>query len=103
MSGIKDKSIEGMLLKSLLKLLKPNEELIHTKFPKVRKNSCGYRIDKVLGDNMLDMSKLFVASEGTLGIVVKAKFRILDLPKKKTLLLLGFDSTLRASQSTKKY
>ena len=98
----KDKSIEGTLLKSLLKLLKPNEELIRTKFPNVRKNSCGYRIDKVLGDNMLDMCKLFVASEGTLGIVVKAKFRILDLPKEKTLLLLGFDSTLRASQSIKK-
>jgi len=92
-------SLEGKLLETLLNLLLPNEELIRNRFPRVRKNSCGYRLDRVLGNNVLDMSKLFVASEGTLGIVVRAKFKIMDLPKEKVLTLLGFDNTLEASKS----
>jgi FAD/FMN-containing dehydrogenase/Fe-S oxidoreductase len=98
----KGNSTEGKLLESLANLLQPNEELIRNKFPKVRKNSCGYRLDKVLRGKILDMSKLFVASEGTLGIVVKAKFQIMDLPKEKVLLLLGFNDTLEASESVSK-
>ncbi len=95
----KTNSIERKLLESLADLLRPNKELIQNKFPKVRKNSCGYRIDRVLKDNILDTSKLFVASEGTLGIVVKAKFKIMDLPKEKALMLLGFNDTLQASKA----
>ncbi|MEE8133078.1 MAG: FAD-linked oxidase C-terminal domain-containing protein, partial [Nitrososphaerales archaeon] len=98
----KGNSIEGKLLESLFNLLQPNEELIQRKFPKVRKNSCGYRIDKVLRGNILDMSRIFVASEGTLGIVVKAKFQITDLPKEKALMLLGFNDTLQTSKSVTK-
>lgn len=98
----KNNSFEGKLLESLAKLLQPNEELIRNKFPKVRKNSCGYRLDRVLRSNLLDISKLFVASEGTLGIVVRAKFRIMDLPREKVLMLLGFNDTLQASKSITK-
>lgn len=98
----KENTTEGKLLRSLANLLKPNEELIRNKFPKVRKNSCGYRLDRVLNGNIIDMSKLFVASEGTLGIVVRAKFKIMDLPKEKALMLVGFNDTLQASQSIPK-
>lgn len=95
-------SVEGRLYGTLMSILQPNKELIASKFPKVRKNSCGYRLDRVLQDNLLDMSKVFVASEGTLGIVVAAKFRIMDIPKHKALMLLGFDSTLQASESVQR-
>ncbi|MFQ5941260.1 MAG: FAD-binding and (Fe-S)-binding domain-containing protein [Nitrososphaerales archaeon] len=95
----KGNSIERNLLESLSNLLQPNEELIRNGFPKVRKNSCGYRLDRVLKGNLIDMSKLFVASEGTLGIIVKAKFELMDLPKEKALTLVGFKDTLQASQS----
>ncbi|MEM2759254.1 MAG: FAD-linked oxidase C-terminal domain-containing protein [Nitrososphaerales archaeon] len=95
-------SLEGHLLESLEKMLLPKEELIRNKFPRVKKNSCGYRLDRVLRNNVIDMSKLFVASEGTLGIVVKSKLLIMDLPKEKALILLGFNSTLQASQSVTK-
>lgn len=95
----KSKTPEGQLLAYIANLLRPNEELIRNKFPNVRKNSCGYRLDRVLSGNVLDIGKLFVASEGTLGIVVSIKFRIMDLPKERVLTLLGFTDTLEASKS----
>lgn len=63
-------------------------------FPDVSKNSCGYRLDRVTGPQ--NIHKIIAGSEGTLGIVVSAKLKIHDIPKKKTLLIVGYD-TLRAA------
>jgi len=49
-------------------------QLPHYKFPKV-KNASGYFID----ENM-DAIDLFIGSEGTLGVITKAKVKILPLP-----------------------
>ncbi len=59
-------------------------------FPQVTKNSCGYRLDAVSGQN--SSQKIIAASEGTLGIIVSAKLRIFKKPRKRSLLILGFDS-----------
>ncbi|MEM2856623.1 MAG: FAD-linked oxidase C-terminal domain-containing protein [Candidatus Nitrosocaldaceae archaeon] len=91
-----DDSKEGKIAKRLLELLKPNMELINSKFPKVSKNSCGYRIDRIIKGDIIDVPKIFVGSEGTLGIVTKAKLKIRDIPSKRVLFLLGFKDTLDA-------
>ena len=59
-------------------------------FPQVTKNSCGYRLDAVSDRN--GSQKIIAASEGTLGIIVSAKLRIFKEPRKKSLLILGFNS-----------
>jgi len=59
-------------------------------FPQVTKNSCGYRLDAVSSQNV--SQKIIAASEGTLGIIVLAKLRIFKEPRKRSLLILGFDS-----------
>ncbi len=92
---------ENDITKYIYNLLKPKLELINIKFPKVSKNSCGYRIDRVINNEIVDLSKLFVGSEGTLGIITSIKLKILDLPKEKALLLLGFKDTLEACEYIK--
>ncbi|MGH9879070.1 MAG: FAD-binding oxidoreductase, partial [Nitrososphaerales archaeon] len=101
-NAVESDSAEGRLYGTLTNILQHNEELIASRFPKVRKNSCGYRLDRVLHDNVLDLGKIFVASEGTLGIVVKARFRIMGAPEHKALMLLGFNNTLEAARSVQK-
>jgi FAD/FMN-containing dehydrogenase len=64
------------------------------KFPHVSKNSCGYRLDAVSTNTT---QKIIAASEGTLGIIISAKLRIFDAPPSKTLLILGFDSIIKAA------
>lgn len=95
-------SPEGRLYSTLAEMLQQGKHLIETRYPKVKKNSCGYRLDRVLHDNVLEMGKVFVASEGTLGIVTRAVFRIMDMPKHKALTLLGFASTMHASKQVQK-
>jgi FAD/FMN-containing dehydrogenase len=62
----------------------------------VSKNSCGYRLDAVIGQNKFQPQKMFAASEGTLGIVTSARMRILDIPEHRCMLVLGFENLVDA-------
>lgn len=58
------------------------------RFPDTSKNSCGYRLDAVR--KIADAHKVFAGSEGTLGIITSAKFRIRDIPKRKSLSAISY-------------
>ncbi len=64
-------------------------------FPQVSKNSCGYRLDAI--NRQSDSQKIIAGSEGTLGVVVSAKLKIRNIPQKRSLLILGYDSVIRAA------
>ncbi|MBA3750757.1 MAG: FAD-binding oxidoreductase, partial [Nitrosopumilus sp.] len=83
-------------MSNLLKLLSPYIDFIQSRYPKVTKNSCGYRLDAVINDQGFSPHKIFAASEGTLGILTSARLKILDIPLYRHLLLLGFDDLLSA-------
>jgi len=67
------------------------------KFPKVSKNSSGYRLDKIKTDN--DIHKAIIGSEGTLGIILSAKLQIKNKPKKQILLVAEYDSVIEAAKN----
>jgi glycolate oxidase len=76
-----------------------NEVLQHIslKYPKVTKNSCGYRLDSVIANNGKYLPhKIFASSECTLGITTFAKFKILDLPLYRLVMVIGFENILKA-------
>jgi FAD/FMN-containing dehydrogenase len=81
---------------ALRALLEPNGSLVSNSFPKVNKNSCGYRIDAVIRDQKFSPHKVFAASEGTLGVITKARIRILDLPEHRCLLVFAFADLMEA-------
>ncbi|MEK6571607.1 MAG: FAD-binding oxidoreductase [Bacteroidota bacterium] len=66
---------------TLRKLLVENKSLILSGYPKVKKNSSGYNLFDAVGSDRIDLTKILTGSEGTLGLIVGAKLRILDLPK----------------------
>jgi glycolate oxidase len=55
------------------------------------KNSSGYQLEK-----------LFVGSEGTLGIITEVTLKIVQLPKSKAAILATFDSVEKAGQTVTK-
>ncbi|MGI0050076.1 MAG: FAD-binding oxidoreductase, partial [Nitrososphaera sp.] len=82
-------------MKSLRNLLSPHADAIRNGYPKVSKNSCGYRLDAVVSGGFMPQ-KVFAASEGTLGAVTSAKLRILDIPQYRCMMVLGFEDLLGA-------
>ena len=57
-------------------------------YPNVTKNSTGYRLDAVTENNS---QKIIAGSESTLGIIVQAKLRIFSIPKKRLIIVVGFN------------
>ncbi len=69
-------------------------------FPKVSKNSCGYRIDKISSEK--DLHKLIAGSEGTLGIIVSAKLRTYPSPKNICLCIIHYSTLADAVRDVPK-
>ena len=91
-----DKESDDQKIAKLYKLLSPHVELIQKQYPKVTKNSCGYRLDAVIKDEEFYPQKIFASSEGTLGIVTSAKLKIIDIPLYKATIVFGFKGLLSA-------
>jgi glycolate dehydrogenase FAD-linked subunit len=87
---------DDFMMTNLLRLLSPYLDIIQSRYPKVTKNSCGYRLDAVLNHQGFAPQKIFAASEGTLGVLTSARLKILDIPLYRHLLLLGFEDLLSA-------
>jgi FAD/FMN-containing dehydrogenase len=83
-------------MEKLFELLEPFAGAIRKGYPNVSKNSCGYRLDAVIANGKFQPHKVFAASEGTLGIVTSAKMRILDVPERRSLLVIGFEDLIDA-------
>jgi len=70
------------------------------KIPKTSKNSSGYQLKKVTSNK--ESHKIIIGSEGTLGIIVSAKLNILDIPKRKTLFIIEYNSIFEAAKNSQK-
>ena len=75
---ISQNNFEGEIYRQLFPLFKENFELIQKSKPQVKKNSAGYNIWKVYDGETFDLSKLFVGSQGTLGIITQAKLKLVE-------------------------
>lgn len=85
-------TLEGALYREIPPLLEVHAEAIRASLPKVRKNNAGYRLERVLTDSSVDLCQLLIGSEGTLGIVVEATLRVIDLPAHRGLGIFHFSS-----------
>ncbi len=96
--GLNEPGLENMLamvpaLRELFVLLQTHADLIAAKKPTVSKNSCGYNLFGLadgLADGIFDVPKLFVGSEGTLGVVSEATLMLVDRPKATLTALIHF-------------
>ena len=84
------KNFEGQIYSRLFKLLEDNYDLIKNAKPKVTKNSTGYNLwdvwDRQTG--IFDLTKLFVGSQGTLGLITDIDFRLIhDKPYSGVLVV----------------
>lgn len=96
--GLDDPQLRGLLdshapLKGLLSLVQNRATVIANKQPTVSKNSSGYNLFGLvdgLTRRQFDLPKLFVGSEGTLGVLSEATLRLVNKPTATVTALIHF-------------
>lgn len=87
---MKQKNFEGEIYRKMYKLITENyDELVKAK-PQVSKNSAGYYLWNVWDPKtkIFDLTKLFVGSQGTLGLLTKASIKLIPTRKHSAMLII---------------
>ena len=93
-------TLEARCYQTLRRLATSHASEIERRFPKVIRRVGGYNLDEFVEGRPVNLAKMFVGSEGTLGIVLEAKLRLVPLPTAKVLLVIQFDDLLDALGAT---
>jgi FAD/FMN-containing dehydrogenase len=89
------------IVSALVTLLEQNAEQIGQCRPRTPFDRCGYILHDLLVGDDLDLPRLLIGSEGTLGVITEATLRTIPLPLGRSVVLLGFgtlESALRAAR-----
>ncbi len=95
-NGVNVEQLRGTAAESIARrcrsLLTANQAVIDQAQPPTKRNRTGYGVAGVCHDNLIDLARLLVGSEGTLAIFTNITLRTVVLPAVKGLLQLEFDS-----------
>lgn len=84
---LKQSDFEGQFYNQIYELVHTNYRLIESAKPTTSKNSAGYYLWDVWDGKTFDLTKLFVGSQGTLGIITKIKWKLVPLERARQLVI----------------
>lgn len=91
---LQEQTFEGELYRNISKLVSTHKRIIDTHKPKVEKNSSGYALwDIGDGVNSLNLARLMVGAQGTLGIITKIRYKLVH-PKPFSAMTVVFVKNL---------
>ncbi|HEY7322988.1 MAG TPA: FAD-linked oxidase C-terminal domain-containing protein [Candidatus Binatia bacterium] len=89
-------SLEGGIYREIARLAREHRGAILARYPKIMRRVSGYNLDEFIKPQPFNLSKILVGSEGTLGIVVEAKMRLVPKPKWTAMDVIHFYSDQEA-------
>ena len=90
-------SIEARAYRAIPELGIRHAAEIERRFPKVLRRVGGYNLDAFVDPaRPIDLTRIMVGSEGTLGFIVDARISLVPLPAQKVVLTIEFDHILDA-------
>jgi FAD/FMN-containing dehydrogenase len=93
--------LEAHIYETVRGLVEEHQEEIEEKYPSLKRSVSGYNLQKVIyenedGEEVINLSKLLVGSEGTLGVVVEATVSLVTKPEETALALYYFEDLIDA-------
>ena len=100
-AAIEGDTIEARAYRAIPELGRRHADEIARRFPKVLRRVGGYNLDAFVDPiTPVDLTRIMVGSEGTLGFIVDAKIKLVPLPRHKSVLTVEFDELLDALGAT---
>ncbi len=99
--------LEGAGYRVVRRLAAEHAAEIERRFPRILRRVGGFNLDAFVpgaapgaGSADFNLTRLFVGSEGTLGITVEAKLNLVELPRARATLVIQFAGLLEALAAT---
>jgi len=90
-------TLEAACYRTVLALAAEHAVEIDRRYPKILRRVGGYNLDEFVDPaKPINLAKMMVGSEGTLGIVLEAKLRLVPLPKAKAVMVISFADLLES-------
>ncbi|MEW6258547.1 MAG: FAD-linked oxidase C-terminal domain-containing protein [Thermodesulfobacteriota bacterium] len=83
--------------RKLADLYTTHRDIIESDYPAIACNTAGYNLRGLVRDGCFDARKLFSGAEGTLGIVTRLRFRLIERPAHDSLVIAFFQSRTDAA------
>jgi FAD/FMN-containing dehydrogenase/Fe-S oxidoreductase len=94
-------TLEAACYQTVLRLACAHADEIARRYPKIVRRVGGYNLDEFADPSRpINLAKMIVGSEGTLGVVLEAKLRLVPLPKAKAVMVIGFADLLEALRAS---
>ncbi len=95
---------EAEIYRTVRGLVEDNQAEIEERYPELKRNVSGYNLQKVIyenddGERVINLSKLIVGAESTLGVVVEAEIGLVTVPEETSLALYCFDDLIEALEA----
>ena len=96
--------LEAHIYRTVRGVVEDNAAEIEERYPTLKRCVSGYNLHKVVyendaGERCLNLSKLLVGAEGTLGVVVEATVSLVTRPEETALVLYCFDDLVDAMRA----
>ena len=96
--------LEANIYETVRSLVEEHESEIDDKYPSLKRSVSGYNLQKVIyendeGEEVINLSKLFVGAEGTLGVIVEATVSLVTKPDETALALYCFTDLIDALEA----
>ena len=75
-------------------------EQVRARYPRIPRRVSGYNLDELLPENGFNLARAVVGSEGTLAVVLAATVKLVPIPKRIVLVVLGFEDVFAAADQT---
>jgi FAD/FMN-containing dehydrogenase len=89
----------GEIYAALRRLRDEHADEIRRRFPRVPRRVSGYNLDALLPERGFDLARALVGSEGTCVTVLEATIRLIDAPRARALLVLGYRDVFAAADA----
>jgi FAD/FMN-containing dehydrogenase/Fe-S oxidoreductase len=90
-------TLEAVCYRKVLDLAAEHAAEIDRRYPKILRRVAGYNLNEFTdAAQPVNLAKMLVGSEGTLGVVLEAKLQLVPLPKAKAVMVVMFSELLDA-------
>jgi FAD/FMN-containing dehydrogenase/Fe-S oxidoreductase len=95
---LKSNSMVGEIHQKVVAIKNTYHDKIKKRFPAIPRRVSGYNLDELIKSDNINLTKLIVGSEGTLGVVTKMKLRIAKRPKFTGFCILFLDNMIEGME-----